>query len=122
MRRVPDLVLVSAYSFSSGQCHERGGLGEQSLCEKCPALHRLALPSAEQSGVQFPARVASSGSTAWLGTPQEMVLAISEGSGLGLPEPNILYNSSSAEVPFWGRDPGHLFKPLVWSETQLVWG
>lgn len=51
-----------------------------------------------------------------------MVLAISEGSGLGLPEPNILYNSSSAEVPFWGHDPGHLFKPLVWSETQLVWG
>ena len=28
-----DLVLVSAYSFSSRQRHERGGQGEQSLCE-----------------------------------------------------------------------------------------
>lgn len=55
------------------------------------------------------------------GPRRKWYCAVSEGLGLGLPELNILYNSSSAEVPFWGCDPGHLFKPLVWSETQLVW-
>lgn len=45
----------------------RGGSREQSLCEKCPALHRLALPSAEREQRRFPAWVSSSGKTAGWG-------------------------------------------------------
>lgn len=62
-----DLVLVSAYSFSIRQCHERGGRGSR-------ACVRLALPSVGRNSVQFPAWVAPSGNTAWLGTLKEMVL------------------------------------------------